>query len=1031
MILGKRGFALLPVLIILASVLVGTGSVLVLRNSSTPSPFGDSPSTEGEKNANENIDSSSPQMRGGLPAGRQVSEEQSDEAEGLNENDDANVKLQISNDESNSNSNNNLSTLNFQLSTTDSIYLEGDNDGKDELNLGKTLKIKGGEGIKTSLDNNTITITNTTYTAGDGLDLTGTEFSTDLLSTGGLSITSTELGIKLNGSTLNLSADGLKITDTYDDNFLTTSSTFSGDISGAYNSTVVADDSHSHTFSTLPSHDSLTGAGTIDTALEVQGISVGGDASGTVGTIAITNDSHDHTTTTISGLDISADTNLAGDTEIVLTSGTPNDSLSIADTLTRDTEWNTVAKIETATTNNILTNGENVSLLNNDSGFITASSSSALTNKTGNISQWTNDSTYITDGNTNWNNEYDLITLTNLSSSATGLTYTNTTGAFSLTSGYVIPTTTQETNWGTAYSNTHSQNTDSGTTSSTFQLDNDATGPKLKNNTLTLEVKNAADDDYANLKVKDLDIEGIFQAGSSNVQLTDTTGKIQALSSTYFASLSGSNLTSLNASNISSGTIPSATLSGSYTGITGVGTITAGTWSATEIAVTKGGTGLTTIAADKLLYSSALNTLSELSLDTTLEINAGILGVKESNILLSLLGGTLDDSQLPSGGDWILTTNLNIDANTFYVDQSTNRIGIGTTNPQAELDVNGTVKTENALFTSETTAPSQEEGKVYYDANDKQFKLYNSQNDGYTDLAQDPHLAPSYCPDGYVPVPGDIRYGTNEGFCVAKYEMKCALNASPTVGLTTPDTGYHTYSNSGTACTTDRAPKSLASGYPIVNITQTTAETYCSSLGTGYHLITNNEWMTMARNIEKTASNWTDGAVGSGGIWRGHTDGSGNTAFEASTDDTDPYYQTGNTAPSIEKRTFTLSNGENVWDLSGNVWEWNRDTIRRKHEPHSSSASNTWNWYELTSLDNYGKLSYANTRPSKSTWNATQNMGRIYTYSPSADTDETVYAFVRGGNWGSTSNAGLFTLYLVLVPGVTNGGIGFRCAFLR
>ncbi|TRZ53075.1 hypothetical protein D4S03_02430, partial [bacterium] len=38
-----------------------------------------------------------------------------------------------------------------------------------------------------------------------------------------------------------------------------------------------------------------------------------------------------------------------------------------------------------------------------------------------------------------------------LSSTATGLTYTAATGAFSLTSGYVIPTTTQETNWGTAY----------------------------------------------------------------------------------------------------------------------------------------------------------------------------------------------------------------------------------------------------------------------------------------------------------------------------------------------------------------------------------------------------------------------------------------------------------------------------------------------------------------------------------------------------------------------------------------------------
>jgi hypothetical protein len=38
-----------------------------------------------------------------------------------------------------------------------------------------------------------------------------------------------------------------------------------------------------------------------------------------------------------------------------------------------------------------------------------------------------------------------------LSSSATGLTYTNTTGIFSLTTGYVIPTTTEESNWNSAY----------------------------------------------------------------------------------------------------------------------------------------------------------------------------------------------------------------------------------------------------------------------------------------------------------------------------------------------------------------------------------------------------------------------------------------------------------------------------------------------------------------------------------------------------------------------------------------------------
>ena len=68
---------------------------------------------------------------------------------------------------------------------------------------------------------------------------------------------------------------------------------------------------------------------------------------------------------------------------------------------------------------------------NNSYGFITASSTDTLTNKSGNISQWTNDAGYITsytdtntqlsdadiaamgyikDGNTNWNNTYGFVT---------------------------------------------------------------------------------------------------------------------------------------------------------------------------------------------------------------------------------------------------------------------------------------------------------------------------------------------------------------------------------------------------------------------------------------------------------------------------------------------------------------------------------------------------------------------------------------------------------------------------------------------
>lgn len=73
----------------------------------------------------------------------------------------------------------------------------------------------------------------------------------------------------------------------------------------------------------------------------------------------------------------------------------------------------------------------------------------------------------------------------------------------------------------------------------------------------------------------------------------------------------------LNGNQITSGTVGSSFISGSYTGITGVGTLTAGTWNATTISPAHGGTGLTSYASGDLVFASASTTLNKLALGTT------------------------------------------------------------------------------------------------------------------------------------------------------------------------------------------------------------------------------------------------------------------------------------------------------------------------------------------------------------------------------------------------------------------------------
>ncbi len=299
-------------------------------------------------------------------------------------------------------------------------------------------------------------------------------------------------------------------------------------------------------------------------------------------------------------------------------------------------------------------------------------------------------------------------------------------------------------------------------------------------------------------------------------------------------------------------------------------------------------------------------------------------------------------------------------------------------------------------------------------------------------------VAGSTTPAGWVVVPGNSTYSTTD-FLAMKYEAKCAATSDLTTGLTSPDSGYHTYSDSGGACTAanSKGVVSVASGYPIANVSQTNSIVRCAATtvaGSAAHLITNNEWMTVARNAEAQAGNWSLGAVGSGYLFAGHNDNAPALAVVASTTDTGnnacAYTDTAGTteAPSScptntanntsgtagnQKRVLTLSNGQYIWDIAGNVWEWTNNTIQRKDQPLAWNGTTDdgtgfgWSDYASGSLSRYLKnykvgssMQQVNMEPAGSyTHNATYGIGRIYHYSLSSDTDTTVYAFLRGGGY--------------------------------
>ena len=332
------------------------------------------------------------------------------------------------------------------------------------------------------------------------------------------------------------------------------------------------------------------------------------------------------------------------------------------------------------------------------------------------------------------------------------------------------------------------------------------------------------------------------------------------------------------------------------------------------------------------------------------------------------------------------------------------------------------------------------------------------------------------CPVGFILVTGNSGYKTND-FCVMKYDAKCAQSSDVSQGIQPVNgsacsgqkdgkfEGVYKNNGAGCACRGDKKIVSTATGFPVtfipaISATQDNAKTYCQNQG--WHLMTNPEWMTIARNTEQINANWCDKdgsncgfAPGTSGkiLANGHNDSNNEMSAGASSDgaliasdDNKPCFGTtidGSNScggKGSQKRTLQLNNGNIIWDFAGNIWSWIDASIARNDQPQSQTngiLDHGFIWSDFTSgslatvITDNGKapsLGYDNFRPSNPTWNANNGVGRIYHFSGQKDTNDTQYGFIRGGNWRHGYDSGAFCVHLSPPLNRANiDDVGFRC----
>lgn len=305
--------------------------------------------------------------------------------------------------------------------------------------------------------------------------------------------------------------------------------------------------------------------------------------------------------------------------------------------------------------------------------------------------------------------------------------------------------------------------------------------------------------------------------------------------------------------------------------------------------------------------------------------------------------------------------------------------------------------------------------------------------------------APVECPEWFIRIPWNPDFN-QPWFCVMKYEATYTDAITPTSDVWWVDWNTIKY-------VSWKIPVSKAWLYPIADISQSWAIDACKSMWDWYHLITNDEWMTIARNIEQVWLNWSLNGVWSGWLYRWITwEWNSNSSFWCATknsnwshtrtyvstslnSDTTKWWST-KQSDCDSKRQLQLSNWEIIWDLAWNVREHvnGANTLNSIWTDFATMQWNVcwWNnrysfawtdwagWWTCSFVSPY---TYSNFWPKTSNLNANNGIWRIYSYTSWWNNR----VFLRGANANIGAIAGVFALTLVRSAGDTHH-VGFRCS---